>query len=159
RIILILALVIVSGDLRSAMARGDVLRATEKQCTRLGGRVRVAEAGLNARPTSPKAQKRFDKQARKYATRCVKLNQIQGPGTHNGYHIRPLEPLWSVLLAFISTFYQIDYTHIPLDQQFDTQGIRQIELDVWADPVGGLYANRPVNAVVGVPAASGIPAL
>jgi hypothetical protein len=89
----------------------------------------------------------------------VKLNQIQVLGSHNSYHIRPLEPLWSALLAFISTFYQIDYTHIPLDQQFDTQGIRQIEIDVWADPVGGLYANRPVNAVVGQPVASGIPAL
>ena len=149
----------VLGDLRSAMARREVLRASEGQCMRLAGRVRVAEIKLNAQPTSPKAQKRFDKQARKYATRCVKLNQIQVLGTHNSYHIRPLEPLWSALLAFLSTFYQVDYTHIPLDQQFDTQGIRQIELDVWADPVGGLYANRPVNAVVGVPTASGIPAL
>jgi len=149
----------VLGDLRSALARREVLRASEGQCMRLAGRVRVAEIKLNAQPTSPKAQKRFDKQARKYATRCVKLNQIQVLGTHNSYHIRPLEPLWSALLAFLSTFYQVDYTHIPLDQQFDTQGIRQIELDVWADPVGGLYANRPVNAVVGVPTASGIPAL
>src|SRR5678815_460513 len=120
RIILLLALVMVFGDLRSAMARREVLRATPSQCLRLGGRVRVAEIKLNAQPGSPKAQKRFDKQARKYATRCVHLNEIQVLGSHNSYHIRPLEPLWSALLAFISTFYQVDYTHIPLDQQFDT---------------------------------------
>ena len=46
------------------MARPEVLRGTESQCLRLGGRVRVAEIKLNAQPGSPKAQKRFDKQAR-----------------------------------------------------------------------------------------------
>jgi hypothetical protein len=158
-IVLLLALAMVFGDLRSAMARREVLRGTESQCLRLGGRVRVAEIKLNAQPGSPKAQKRFDKQARKYATRCVHLNEIQVLGSHNSYHIRPLEPLWSALLAFLPIFYQIDYTHLPLDQQFDTQGIRQIELDVWADPAGGLYANRNVMSVVNLPTASGVPAL
>src|SRR5262249_24194604 len=135
------------------------LRASEGQCMRLGGRVRSAEISLNAQPTSPRAQKRFDKQSRKYATQCVKLNQIQVLGTHNSYHIRPLEPLWTALLDFTSAFHQIDYTHIPLDQQFDTQGIRQIELDVWADPAGGLFANRNIMSLVNLPTASGVPAL
>jgi len=155
RLVVLVALVIVSADLRSAMAR-EVLRATEGQCMRLGGRVRVAEIRLNVNPTGIKAQKRFDKASRKYATRCVHLNEIQVLGSHNSYHIRPLEPLWSALLAFLPIFYQIDYTHLPLDQQFSTQGVRQIELDVWADPVGGLYANRPVMSVVGLPTASGV---
>jgi len=159
RIVLLLALALVFGDLRSAMARREVLRASPSQCMRLGGRVRVAEIKLNAQPTSPKAQKRFDQQARKYATRCVKLNQIQVLGTHNSYHIRPLEPLWTALLNFLPIFYQIDYTHLPLDQQFETQGIRQIELDVWADPAGGLFANRNVMSLVSLPTASGVPEL
>ena len=35
----------------------------------------------------------------------------------------------------------IDYTHPPLMEQFESQGIRQIELDLYADPSGGLYAS------------------
>jgi hypothetical protein len=140
------------------MAR-EVLRSTPSQCMRLAGRVRAAEIRLNVDPTGLKAQKRFDKQSRKYATRCVHLNEMQVLGTHNSYHIRPLEPLWSALLAFLPIFYQDDYTHLPLDQQFSTQGIRQIELDVWADPAGGLFANRPVMTAVGLPTASGVPEL
>jgi hypothetical protein len=158
RIVFLLALAFLTADLRSAMAR-EVLRSTPSQCMRLAGRVRVAEIRLNADPTGLKAQKRFDKQSRKYATRCVHLNETQVLGTHNSYHIRPLEPLWSALLAFLPIFYQDDYTHLPLDQQFSTQGIRQIELDVWADPAGGLFANRPVMTAVGLPTASGVPEL
>jgi hypothetical protein len=162
RFVLLLALVVVGADwgvaLRSAMAR-EVLRSKPSQCLRLGGRVRVAEIRLNVNPGGPRAQKHFDKLARKYATRCVHLNEIQVLGSHNSYHIRPLEPLWSALLDYLPIFYQIDYTHLPLDQQFDTQGVRQIELDVWADPAGGLYANRPVMQRVNLPTASGIPAL
>jgi hypothetical protein len=158
RFVFLLLLVAVV-DLRPAMARREVLRASPGQCMRLGGRVRVAEIRLNTHPTSLKVQKRFEKVATKFATRCVHLNEIQVLGSHNSYHIRPLEPLWTELLNFLSIFYQIDYTHIPLDQQFSTQGIRQIELDVWADPAGGLYANRNVMSVVELPTASGVPEL
>lgn len=157
---LLAALVVVFvADVPPAAARREVLRATPGQCTRLANRVRVVEARLDAKPGGAKARKRFDKVARKYAARCVHLNEVQALGTHNSYHIRPREPLWSVLLAFLPIFYQLDYTHLPLDQQFETQGIRQIELDVFADPAGGLFANRPVMSVVNLPTASGIPAL
>jgi hypothetical protein len=141
------------------LARREVLRANPRQCLRLAARVQAAELRLGVNPTGLKAQKRFDRLSRKYATRCVHLNEIQVLGTHNSYHIRPREPLWSALLAFLPIFYQVDYTHVPLDEQFSTQGIRQIELDVWADPAGGLYANRNVMSIFGLPTASGIPAL
>ena len=159
RLVLLAALVVVCADLRPAMAKREVLRASPGQCMKMAGRVRVAEIRLNVTPTSVKAQKRFDKASRKYATRCVHLNEIQVLGSHNSFHIRPYEPLWSALLAFLPIFYQIDYTHIPLDQQFSTQGIRQIELDVWADPAGGHYANRVVMDLFDLPIESGIPAL
>jgi hypothetical protein len=158
RVLCLLVLTVFVADLRVAMARREVLRATPRQCDRLGARVSVADFRLSANPT-PKAQQRFDKISRKYATRCVHLNEIQVLGSHNSYHIRPLEPLWSALLDFLFIFYQLDYTHIPLDQQFDTQGIRQIELDVWADPQGGLYANRNVMSLFSLPTASGLPEL
>jgi hypothetical protein len=158
RFLWLLVLTILVADLRVAMARREVLRSTPSQCLRLGGRVNVAEFRLGPNPTA-KAQQRFDKVSRKYATRCVHLNEIQVLGSHNSYHIRPLEPLWSALLDFLFIFYQLDYTHIPLDEQFSTQGIRQIELDVWADPQGGLYANRNVMSIFDLPTESGLPEL
>ena len=41
---------------------------------------------------------------------------------------------------FDETAIQFEYTHRPLEEQFESLGIRQIELDVYADPMGGLYA-------------------
>jgi hypothetical protein len=158
RLLVALALLASVADLRFAMAR-EVLRATPPQCARLASAVARADARLAVNPARARAQRRFDRLSRKYATRCVHLNEVQALGTHNSYHIRPLEPLWSALLDFTPLFQQVDYTHIPLDQQFETQGIRQIELDVWADPAGGLYANRNVMSIFDLPTASGVPAL
>lgn len=71
----------------------------------------------------------------------LRLNQIQVVGSHNSYHIPPQGRL--------ARFISIDawqYEHPPLDEQFEFQGVRQIELDVFADPLGGMYAN-PVGAL------------
>ena len=78
--------------------------------------------------------------ARRYANRCVSLNQVQVIGTHNSYHIQPDPVLIDLYLLFDETAIQLEYTHRPLDEQFEHLGIRQIELDVYADPEGGLYA-------------------
>ena len=90
----------------------------------------------------------------------LKLNEIQIIGSQNSYHITPSEGM----LALIGSFMQelaasMDYTHLPLDEQFTTYGIRQIELDIYPDPEGGLFANRLGNAFLGLPVASGIAAL
>jgi hypothetical protein len=90
----------------------------------------------------------------------VLMNQVQYLGTHNSYHIRPLQDAFDLLFAFVPDIAPtLDYTHIPLQQQFESQGIRQIELDVFHDPEGGLYANHPVRTLFEEDAASGIPAL
>lgn len=90
----------------------------------------------------------------------VLMNQVQYLGTHNSYHIRPLQDAFDLLMAFVPDIAPtLDYTHIPLQEQFESQGIRQIELDVFHDPDGGLYANHPVRTLFGEEAASGIPAL
>src|SRR5580700_11980572 len=71
----------------------------------------------------------------------LKLNQIQVIGTHNSYHagIAPNESkLWQAKYA--DAYKGLDYQHQPLPQQFDS-GVRQIELDVYADTKGGLYAH------------------
>lgn len=72
---------------------------------------------------------------------AIKLNQIQVIGTHNSYHagIAPNEAkLWQAKYA--EAYKGLDYQHLPLPQQFDA-GVRQIELDIYADTKGGLYAH------------------
>ncbi len=94
------------------------------------------------------------------ADRCLRMNQIQVIGSHNSYHIRPQEPVWSALRAFSPALADsLEYTHAPLAQQFAEQGVRQIELDVFADPQGGLYDQRHLLPILGLPADSGEPAL
>src|SRR6201995_1142977 len=72
---------------------------------------------------------------------AIKLNQIQVIGTHNSYHagIAPSEAkLWQAKYA--DAYKGLDYQHQPLAQQFDS-GVRQIELDIYADAKEGLYAH------------------
>ena len=85
----------------------------------------------------------------------IKLNQIQVIGTHNSYHagIAANESkLWQAKYA--EAYKGLDYQHQPLPTQFDS-GVRQIELDVYADAKGGRYAHPsgPKNV-----AAAGLPA-
>lgn len=90
----------------------------------------------------------------------ILFNQLQFLGTHNSYHIRPRQELFDVLLAFLPDVAPtLEYTHVPLTQQFEQQGIRQIELDIFHDPQGGLYASHPERTLFGEDPASGIPAL
>lgn len=90
----------------------------------------------------------------------LRLNDLQSLGSHNSYHVQAEQPLFDALKAFDSTLASsLEYTHAPLTEQFNDSGVRQIELDVFADPAGGLYANRAGNAVIGKPKASGEPAL
>lgn len=75
------------------------------------------------------------------AVEGVRLNQIQVIGTHNSYHIAPSPPMLAFMaLARPQDAAAIDYTHRPLAEQFSELGVRQIELDIFADPQGGLYA-------------------
>lgn len=102
---------------------------------------------------------------------AVRMNEIQMMGTHNSYRLRPAAPLFNRLMqlrdiavGFGLDPYQLDYGHRPLAEQFTRLGARQIELDVFADPDGGLYSNRSFNGsplILGPkpPEASGEPAL
>jgi len=86
---------------------------------------------------------------------ALKLNQIQVIGTHNSYHagIAPNESkVWQAKYA--DAYKGLDYQHPPLPQQFDA-GVRQIELDIYADSKGGLYAHPQgpdMAAAAGLPA-------
>ncbi len=91
--------------------------------------------------------------------RCVSMNEIQVIGTHNSYHIKPREALLQVFYGIDPEALAWEYTRAPLQDQFEENGIRQIELDVFADPDGGLYADRIALSLIGEPIESGEPAL
>lgn len=88
---------------------------------------------------------------------CLRFDQIQVVGSHNSYHRQPVEPYRSFLFTLLGNFdprgsIAWDYEHLPLDEQFSEQGVRQIELDVFADPEGGLYADPLGPTIAGFPA-------
>lgn len=81
-------------------------------------------------------------QQRVYTEHCITLNQIQSLGSHNSYHVMPRPNLLEALLFLEPQARGWEYTHRPLGEQFEFEGVRQIELDVFADPEGGLYGSR-----------------
>lgn len=90
----------------------------------------------------------------------VRLNQLQVLGSHNSYHVRPDQAVLDGVAAIdagLAT--EIDYGHRPITEQLEDFGIHQLEIDVYADPEGGRFANRPALALVGLPTASGEPLL
>jgi hypothetical protein len=117
---------------------------------------RIDRARGGARPNR---LARLARLTRKHVDRCVHLNQVQVLATHNSYHIEPEPALLAVLKAFSPLFEQIEYTHVPLPQQFEEQGIRALELDVFADPLGRLFSRRGGLVAIGKDPESGIPAL
>jgi Phosphoinositide phospholipase C, Ca2+-dependent len=79
------------------------------------------------------------------STRPLRMNEIQVIGTHNSYHreLSPAEraahdavyggaPIYDAFLA---------YSHASLPNQLSRQRVRGLELDLYPDPEGGLYAN------------------
>lgn len=72
----------------------------------------------------------------------LRLHQIQLIGTHNSYHIAPYKSVGQLIqLAGKSVLQAIEYTHRPLPEQLQHLQVRQLELDLFADPQGGLFAN------------------
>ena len=72
----------------------------------------------------------------------IRLNDIQVVGTHNSYHVAAQTEVLEFIEGMKPQWRQaLDYTHLPLDQQFEKQNVRQIELDLFADPRGGLFAD------------------
>lgn len=72
----------------------------------------------------------------------ARLNQIQVVGSHNSYRLAPEPGVMKLIEATQPKLAKsLAYTHRPLGEQFSRLGVRQIELDVYADPKGGLYAD------------------
>jgi hypothetical protein len=72
-----------------------------------------------------------------------RLNQLQVIASHNSYLIAPEGAIRELLASRNAQPAQaLDYTHAPSAEQFSKSSIRQVELDLYADLKGGLFA-RP----------------
>lgn len=86
------------------------------------------------------------------ADHCLRLNQVQVLGTHNSYKRWPAQSLIDFLNQHREGWDRdISYEHPPLTEQLSRLNIRQFELDIFADPHGGLYANPAGGVLVNDP--------
>jgi hypothetical protein len=85
----------------------------------------------------------------------VHLNQIQVIGSHNSYHagLAPSERKY-LEMKNPKALRSLDYHHAPLGDQL-SGGVRQVEIDIFADPSGGRFAHP---AIIRNVAAAGLPA-
>lgn len=69
------------------------------------------------------------------------MNDVQIVGSHNSFKARIPAAVMAKIRAIEPKLADgLDYYHLPLAQQLDA-GIRQLELDIFADPQGGRYAD------------------
>lgn len=88
----------------------------------------------------------------------VHLNQVQFIGSHNSYHVAPPAAILDLLRWAAGIAPQVagslgdpgslDYTHGTIDQQL-LRGLRTFEIDIYADPTGGRFANPALLGLVG----------
>ena len=103
--------------------------------------------GALAVPIMARAQETQEAaQARQDAT--LRMNQVQVIGTHNSYHAG-FAPSEAKLMQEKNpkVFEALDYGHQPLPQQLSS-GVRQIEIDVYADAKGGRFAHPAITGMV-----------
>ena len=87
----------------------------------------------------------------------LRINDMQVLGSHNSYHLRPAPEAYAAIEALSAELAEsIDYSHRSLTEQLESFGVRQFEIDVFADPGGGLYSSRAAMPLVGLSAESGL---
>ncbi|MFV0318680.1 MAG: Ca2+-dependent phosphoinositide-specific phospholipase C [Microthrixaceae bacterium] len=80
----------------------------------------------------------------------LRLNEIQVIGSHNSYHLAAVPEIAGALQSLVPSLWDtISYEHRPLPEQLEDYGIRQFELDVFADPEGGEYSTPAALEIVG----------
>jgi hypothetical protein len=85
---------------------------------------------------------------------AVRMNEIQVIGTHNSYHreLSFAEKQVQQQEHGDANFWNLEYSHASLPTQFGAENVRSLELDVFPDPEGGLYADPLVRREAGLPA-------
>lgn len=97
-------------------------------------------------------------------TDSLKINEIQIIASHNSYHLKTDPDLFAWLMSLDSlgvlpSAYgpgELDYEHLPLENQLNDYGVRGFELDINNDPQGGHYYHRQGLSLIAKPTASGI---
>ena len=147
-----LATAILLGILNSVSLAGPAdLRGLNETCQEKAELVSRLELWLeNLTGPAPYLEWLLAQVKKDVSDNCVRLNEIQVLGTHNSYHVQPREPFFSILLGLTPAVLAWEYTHLPADGQLASQGIRQLELDVFADPDGGRYFLRAGRALLGL---------
>jgi hypothetical protein len=88
------------------------------------------------------------------AAASVRMNETQVIGTHNSYKREISEAEQHVYEQAIQRPGDYDellaYSHASIPRQLDRQGARGLELDLFPDPQGGLYANPLVRLGTGL---------
>lgn len=70
----------------------------------------------------------------------VKLNQLQVIGSHNSYKTAIEPELYKMIYAKDSAIAGVQYEHIAITDQLN-MGLRNLEIDIYADSKGGKYAH------------------
>ncbi len=91
---------------------------------------------------------------------CLRLNQLQFLSSHNSYHVQAEPDIFALIKSFDPALAAtLEYSHPPLATQLSDERLRHLELDVFADPQGGRYADHHINVLLGKPIASTNPDL
>lgn len=96
----------------------------------------------------PGAAARAQQAAQAAQDKVVHINQIQVIGSHNSYHAG-FAPSEHKLMETKNpkVLRSLDYKHAPLGDQL-TGGVRQLEIDIYNDPVGGRFAHPAIVNMV-----------
>ncbi|GAB2794416.1 phosphatidylinositol-specific phospholipase C1-like protein [Streptomyces daliensis] len=81
----------------------------------------------------------------------LRLTQVQSMATHNSYHREASFAEQQLMSQYDPNFQTLLYSHASLPVQFERQRVRGIELDVFPDPDGGLYADPLIQKQAGLP--------
>ncbi|KAG6256444.1 hypothetical protein E4U24_005670 [Claviceps purpurea] len=82
---------------------------------------------------------------------AIRMNQIQVIGSHNSYHVEASDAEKKVMEELSPTTKDLFYGHGRLDVQLGEQHVRNLELDILADPQGGLYAKPLIRQLANLP--------
>ena len=84
-------------------------------------------------------------------SRPLRVNHMQVIGTHNSFHLEASPAESAIRRNAGVDDSPVAYSHAPLSEQLESQGVRQLELDVFADPEGGRYAAPRLRELAGEP--------
>ncbi len=81
----------------------------------------------------------------------LRITQLQSMATHNSYHREASFAEQKLMAEHDPNFATLLYSHASLPTQLSRQQARGIELDVFPDPDGGLYADPLIRKSAGLP--------